>query len=167
MKARPSGSRRVTQRARPRIVSGEMIRSRSQEIGDAVAQRAYAIFEQRGRADGHHDEDWRQAESELVFPLAVTVADAGRNLTVEAAVPGFDPYDVEVCVEPRRVTIAGQRLAGSAPDAELRRWMLRAVELPEDVETSDVTAVVEEGFVSVTLRKVTGAGAGPDAAPGC
>ena len=156
MKARPSGSRRAAPRARARIVNCDLVRSRSEEFRDAVARRAYEIFERRGRVDGQHEEDWRQAESELLYPLAVTVTDAGECLTVAAAVPGFDACDVEVCVEPRRVTIAGQR----RPDAtgpEHRTRMLRAVELPEDVTTCDVIAAVEDGVVEVTLRKVTGA----------
>ena len=160
MKTRRSGSRRAAPRARPRIVSGELMCSRSDEIKDAVARRAYDIFEQRGRADGHHDEDWRQAESELVFPLAVTVADAGECLTVAAAVSGFDAIDLEVCVEPRRVTIAGRRRPDVA-GAEHRTRLFRAVELPEDVVTSDVIAAVEDGVVEVTLRKVAASEAKP------
>ena len=155
MKARVSGSKRVPQRAQPRIVGGEQLRGRGQEISDAVARRAYEIYEQRGRADGHQEDDWRQAESELVLPLMVTVADAGRNLTIEAAVPGFSASEVEVGLEPRRVTIAGQRQAGDAARAECRAtWVFRALELPEDVDPSDATATFDEGVLEVTLRKV-------------
>jgi len=161
MKRRISASRRATPPERPRIVSSELVRSRSDEIADAVARRAYDLYERRGRVDGHHDEDWRQAESELVFPVAVTVSDAGPRLTIEAAVPGFDVVDVEVCVEPRRVTIAGLRKSGVAPGATVSMWMYRAVELPEDVSVCDVIAAVEEGVVAVTLRKAGASDAEP------
>jgi HSP20 family molecular chaperone IbpA len=154
MKTRSSASKRAIPHARPRIVSGDLVRSRSDEIADAVARRAYDLYERRGREHGHHDEDWRQAQSELVFPVAVTVSDAGTRLTVEAAVPGFDACDVEVCVEPRRITIAGLRKSGVAPGAAGSLWMYRAVELPDDVSVCDVVAVVKEGVVAVTLRKV-------------
>jgi hypothetical protein len=30
-----------------------------------IAERAYAIYEERGRADGHDREDWLRAEREL------------------------------------------------------------------------------------------------------
>jgi HSP20 family molecular chaperone IbpA len=69
-------------------------------------------------------------------------------------VPGFDACDVEVCVEPRRVTITGVRKSGVAPGAAGSMWMFRAVELPEDVSVCDVIAAIEEGVVAVTLRKV-------------
>ena len=154
MKARASGAKRVTVRARPRIVSSELRCDRAREINDAVARRAYEIFERRGRADGHHEEDWRQAEAELLYPLTVTVSDAGPCFSVEAGVPGFDACDIEVCVESRRVTIAGERRSGGGPGAGLQTWMFRAVELPEDVDTTDVSAAVEDGVVEVMLRKM-------------
>ena len=161
MRTRLSGSRRAATRARPRIVNGDLVRSRCEEIRDAVARRAYEIYERRGRGDGHHEEDWRQAEVELLYPLAVTVADAGECLTVAAAVPGFDACDVEICVEPRRVTIAGRRRPD--PDGtEHRARMFRAVELPEDVVICDLMAAVLDGVLEVTLRKVAAEGSPPD-----
>ena len=32
---------------------------------DAIRERAYQLYEQRGRADGHALEDWLTAEAEL------------------------------------------------------------------------------------------------------
>ena len=154
MRTRLSGSKRASPGARPRIVTCEQVRSRLEEIQGAVARRAYDIFERRGRANGHHEDDWRQAEAELLFPLAVVVADAGACLTVEAAVPGFDPCDIEVCVESRRVTIAGLRRGDESAGGECRTRLFRAVELPEDVATCDLIATIEDGVVAMTLRKV-------------
>jgi hypothetical protein len=33
-----------------------------------IEVRAYALFEQRGREDGHDLDDWLQAESEMTMP---------------------------------------------------------------------------------------------------
>jgi hypothetical protein len=33
---------------------------------DEIAQRAFSLYESRGRQDGHHIEDWLRAEQELV-----------------------------------------------------------------------------------------------------
>jgi hypothetical protein len=39
---------------------------------DAIERRAYELYEQRGREDGHDWDDWLQAERELATPaLAV------------------------------------------------------------------------------------------------
>ena len=35
---------------------------------DAIAQRAFALYEQRGGADGNDIEDWLEAEREFIDP---------------------------------------------------------------------------------------------------
>lgn len=30
-----------------------------------IRQRAYQLYEQRGRGDGHHEEDWAKAEEQI------------------------------------------------------------------------------------------------------
>lgn len=37
-----------------------------QKIEEEIRIRAYELFEQRGRQEGFHDEDWAQAESEVL-----------------------------------------------------------------------------------------------------
>ncbi len=36
-----------------------------EEIGERIRQRAYQLYEQRGKADGHDLDDWLTAESEV------------------------------------------------------------------------------------------------------
>jgi hypothetical protein len=45
-----------------------------------VRRRAYELYEQRGRADGHDWEDWLEAERQL-RPAASTGRKAGRRRT--------------------------------------------------------------------------------------
>jgi DUF2934 family protein len=40
------------------------------DIRERVAQRAFQLYEGRGREDGHDVEDWLQAEQEVVRHLA-------------------------------------------------------------------------------------------------
>jgi hypothetical protein len=40
------------------------------EIRERVAQRAFQLYERRGREDGHDVEDWLQAEQEVGRHLA-------------------------------------------------------------------------------------------------
>ncbi len=35
-------------------------------LQDQIRQRAYELYEKRGRRDGHHDQDWLQAEEEVL-----------------------------------------------------------------------------------------------------
>jgi hypothetical protein len=38
------------------------------QMNDTIRSRAYELYEQRGRADGHELDDWVQAESEVLGP---------------------------------------------------------------------------------------------------
>lgn len=39
--------------------------SSSPDLDEKIRIRAYELYEQHGRVDGHADEDWLQAESEV------------------------------------------------------------------------------------------------------
>ena len=43
-------------------------------VQEEIRQRAYEIYEQRGRQDGHDLEDWLQSESEVVTKRKTAVA---------------------------------------------------------------------------------------------
>lgn len=48
--------------------STKPIQARATEptIVEQIRRRAYELFEQRGRQEGFHDEDWAQAEAEVL-----------------------------------------------------------------------------------------------------
>ncbi len=56
--------------------------SQDQERRQAIAERAYAIYEARGGRDGLAEEDWHQAEEELAADENPAPADAGPNVPV-------------------------------------------------------------------------------------
>lgn len=37
-----------------------------ESLRERIQQRAYELYEARGRGDGHHEEDWARAESEIL-----------------------------------------------------------------------------------------------------
>jgi Protein of unknown function (DUF2934) len=43
-----------------------------QDLTEQVRQRAYELYELRGRADGHELDDWLLAESQLIQKLEAT-----------------------------------------------------------------------------------------------
>lgn len=48
-------------------LSAEILATKSPfDIQEEVRRRAFELYEQRGREDGHDLDDWLQAESELV-----------------------------------------------------------------------------------------------------
>jgi HSP20 family molecular chaperone IbpA len=90
-------------------VKFENLAERVNNLLQTVAKRAYEIFEGNGRPFGHDIEDWFKAEMEFLHPVHVEITQAGEELEVKAEVPGFSEKEIEVSVEPQRVTITGKR----------------------------------------------------------
>jgi len=61
-------SKHVTKKP-PAMVAGD-----SQELERQIRQRAYELYEARGREDGHYLDDWLRAEAELVGTAAKSAA---------------------------------------------------------------------------------------------
>ena len=45
--------------------SPKTVTSEPQELQDQIRERAYELYEERGRQDGHEQEDWFRAKEEL------------------------------------------------------------------------------------------------------
>jgi HSP20 family protein len=131
-----------------------------QDTFNALSRRAYEIFEGNGRAFGRDLEHWFQAETELLHPVHVSIEESDDSLAVKAEVPGFNEKELEISLEPRRLTITGKREAkkeekkGKTVYAErCSDQILRIVDLPVDVETDKVNATLKNGVLEFTLPK--------------
>ena len=131
----------------------------------AITRRAYELFESSGREFGRDLENWFQAERELLHPMHVNITETDGSLEVRAEVPGFTEKEIEICVEPQRLTIAGKRETkkeekkGQTVYAEsCSNQILRSVILPVKVETEKVTANLKNGVLEITLPKAGKAG---------
>ena len=134
---------------------------RMQETYNAIARRAFEAFEGRGRTDGHDLEDWFRAESELLHPLHLDVAETDQAVTIHAEVPGFNAKDLEVSLEPHRLVIIGKRGTKEERKAKTTIYsehcsnrLLRSIELPADVDSSKVTAILKDGVLELVIPKV-------------
>jgi HSP20 family protein len=130
------------------------------EMFDALSRRAYSIFEENGHAFGRDLEHWFQAERELLHPVHVNVAESDDSLHIQAEVPGFTEKELEISVEPSRLTITGKREAskeekkGKTVYAErCADQILRIVDLPAEVETDKVSAMLKNGVLELTMPK--------------
>jgi HSP20 family protein len=133
---------------------------RMEETYNAIARRAFEVFEGRRRGDGHDLEDWFKAESELLHPLHLDVAETDQAVTVHAEVPGFDAKDLEVSLEPHRLTISGKR--ETSEERKTKRTIytehcsnqiFRSIDLPADVDSSKVTATLKDGVLELHMPR--------------
>jgi HSP20 family protein len=128
---------------------------------NALARRAYEIFDGNGRVFGRDLDNWFQAERELLHPVALNITETDEAFTVKAEVPGFTEKEIEVAVEQGRLTITGRRESskeekkGKTVCAENRSdQILRIVDLPYEVEADKATATLKNGMLELTVPKV-------------
>ena len=145
-----------------KLLPGSDLFDRIHNLSDSIARRAFEIFEDRGRAFGHDLEDWLRAESEFLHPIHLDIAESDDAVTVRAEVPGFSAKELEVGVEPHRLTISGKREAKEEHKSKktiysehFRNQIFRAVDLPAEVDTSKVTANLKDGVLELSIPKAT------------
>jgi len=51
----------------PRKKSPATVTSEPQELEHQIRERAYELYEARGREDGHDEEDWLRAKEEITI----------------------------------------------------------------------------------------------------
>ncbi len=141
-------------------VKFESLMDRINKVSQAITQRAYQIFEGNGRRFGRELDDWFKAETDLLHPVHVNIAESQENLEVKAEVPGFNETEIAISVEPRRLTITGKRETnteeqkGKTVYAEYcSDQILRIVDLPESVDAEKATATLKNGVLQLTMPK--------------
>jgi len=127
---------------------------------DRIACRAFESFDGNGRLAGRDLADWFQAEEEFLHPLHIEVSESPEALTVRAEVPGFKAKELEINVEPRRVTITGKRETKQESKSTKTIYsetcsdqILRVVDLPAAVQTDKVKAALKDGMLELDMPK--------------
>jgi HSP20 family molecular chaperone IbpA len=154
------------QTAKPPASTGQIEVNRSierfDEIYDSIAKRAFEIFNNNGQSFGNDLADWLQAESEILHPVHVEIAETDDALNVRAEVPGFTAPELHIQVEGNRLTISGKHDAteenkkGTTIYSErCAKEILRSIELPSAVDAAKVNAVLKNGVLNIELPKMT------------
>ena len=64
--AQPPGGTPIGQAGGGAEAPGNEFQRAQQRLEEEIRVRAYAFFEERGRQEGHHHEDWVRAEAEVL-----------------------------------------------------------------------------------------------------
>jgi len=130
------------------------------EMFDALARRAFSIFESNGRVFGRDLADWLQAERELFHPALLDVSESDNSFEVRAEVPGFEARQLEINLEGRRLTISGKREKHEERKDKKSIYsetnsdrILRVVNLPADVNAEAVRAGLKDGILAIEIPK--------------
>jgi HSP20 family protein len=130
------------------------------ETFDAIAKRAYELFEGNGHQFGRDVEDWVRAEGELLHPVPLELRESDDAITVRAEVPGFEAKDLEIAIEGRQLTIAGKHEEARKEEKEkvlyserCANHLFRSIELPAEVDSDKSTATLKGGVLDLTMPK--------------
>jgi len=144
----------------PIVIRTAGLSAEAKEMLESIARRAYEIFESDGRVAGHALDDWLQAETELFQRAPLKITESREGVTVQADVRGFAPKELEVDLEPRRVTIIGKRYntgkrstdTGNSSET-LTTELLRTMQLPVEIDTRHATARLKRGILELDMKK--------------
>jgi HSP20 family protein len=143
-----------------KLVPPADLAQRTEQLYEKLARRAFELFDSNGRNFGHDLEDWFKAESELLHPVRIDIAESEQDVTVRAEVPSFTAKELEVSVEPRRLTITGKRETKEERKGKRTVYtecscneILRTVELPAAVETEKAAATLKDGVLELKMPK--------------
>jgi len=135
---------------------------RIQRIHEDIARRAFEIFENDGIPFGRDWDHWFKAEAELLHPVHMSITESDDTLTVQAEVPGFKANDLEVSLEPQRLTISGTKETSKEGKTKEKviyqehcsAELFRAFDLPVEVDAAKATAKLKNGILELNLPKV-------------
>ncbi len=130
-----------------------------QKVQLAISRRAHELFEARGQEHGHDREDWFRAESELLCPVSVSLSESEDRISVCADVAGFDQTELEVSIEPSRISILGEKKTSGtkAKDGTIGRTsaapdqILEVVDLATEVMPERAVVELQGGVLKFEL----------------
>jgi len=130
------------------------------ELQEAIRQRAFGLFEERGTVPGNDMEDWLRAERELVWvPRAETMED-DKQYRLRVIVPGLDAKDLQLTAMPDAIIVQTEALskeskeAGTVPFSELRgRKLFRRFDLEEPIDPARTEASLNKGILEIVASK--------------
>ena len=144
-----------------RVKKAEDIVDRVQQTFDLIAKRAYEIFKNSGHTFGHDLEDWFKAESDLLHPVHIELKETDGAISVRAEVPGFTADEVDIALEPRRLTIRGKKETKSEEKKGQTIYtecssnqFLRVLDLPAEADLDKTaTATLKNGILELEIPK--------------
>lgn len=119
-------------------------------ISNAVAKRAYEIYERSGRQPGCDRKNWSLAESEILKPLSCGVLKSEDGVNVSICRSSLSAKDIEVCVEPHRLIVMGHADSDFTigPTATYR-----VLSLADEIEPSSVKLRAHGRLLEIKLSK--------------
>ena len=129
-------------------------------ITEDIRQRAFNLFERRGRTMGWDLDDWLEAEREVVWSPASELIENKNDFRARLALPGFDTKDLEVTATPNALVVRAESAhthegkEGEVCFCEFSgQKLFRRLDLPSDIDVDKITASLDKGILEITAPK--------------
>lgn len=137
---------------------------RLNDFFETIARRPFELLDWKPRFFGRELENIFRPE-EHVRPVYLKVYETPEALILRAEVPGFTDKELDINVEPWRVTILGQKEfeekehRGEKKEVPLytekvMNKIYRTITLPVEIKAEQVKAILRNGILELTLPKL-------------
>jgi HSP20 family molecular chaperone IbpA len=138
--------------------TSESFFGRVQDLMKKVEERAYQLFEGRGRQHGYALDDWFQAEKEVLNSGHYEVAKTDEDFTIAMDVPGFKAKDLKVELIADAVIVEGEackkdsgKKGNESFETETSRSVFQRIPLPGGVQSDHAKAELKNETLRITI----------------
>jgi len=130
-----------------------------QEFFDMIARRPFELLGSTPRFLTRELENWFKPEAEVFRPIYLKLYETEEALVARAEVPGFTEKELNITVEPWRLTITAkkeQKEEKKEPTPLYKEKMnqfYRTVKLPVAIKPEEVKATLKHGVLEFTMPK--------------
>lgn len=131
------------------------------QMHNEIARRAFEMFENDGSVSGRDLDHWFDAEEQVLHPVHVNISDSDNAIHVQAEVPGFEPKEIQIGLQPTRLTISGRREENKEQQDKGKMVyqercssdLLRVIDLPAEVDPERTKATLKNGVLELEMPK--------------
>jgi len=127
---------------------------------EGVRQRAFELFQNRGREIGHALDDWLKAEHEVLGWPAAEMTEIDGKYEVDLTLPGFDAKQVQVTATPSEIIVHAQYEPEKKEEKCQVLWtefgpndVYRLFETPQPIDVDNIQATLDKGMLHVIAAK--------------
>ena len=129
-------------------------------LADAIRDKAFSLFQERGGGNGGDVDDWLRAERDLIWSPAAELTENDRDFRARIALPGFNEKDLKVTAAPEELIVEARNTHAHEGTKEgvllcefSDKRLFRRLQLPAPINVDKVTATLDRGILLVHAPK--------------
>lgn len=134
-------------------------------ITNAIRLRANQLSQSQGGSSGDATRNWLQAERDLFCVPEATLSENEQQFSIQVATPGSNSSNLEVIATSDSLIVrstSGASLSSASSQGSIlysdvdSRMLYRRFDLSSSIDTSQVSATMDNGMLNIAAPKSTG-----------